>query len=1576
MDILENETRSLKQTPVINNFIADNIREKDIDQALNTLKIIKTVINAMSTTQVSYGDPYGFIYTRQEFAKRNKVDSEINDLKTISSDLANLTSSDVDRLINKLEFYKQLSENNSGRMVVEQSIISKAMNEIFVSTWQKIRKTIPVSFLPQDQFDEIVSSSAENDEKLVKIEDLFYKTNKGKEEEVLKYLMKNIFNNIDLEKESNITRDVTADDISEIDLLNYITSTLVVMGSDWAKLNGLSLNKFDKAPFYNQELASRIIRASTINPALYSSIVNNYAKEDLTSSDFITFVLGGAGTGKTTAVFGLTLDQFRTTNDQTVMHITAPTDLQTDNLNNSIINSISEDSLKLIKNSKDNLFEKLGVLGIVNQMRSELEDVNKLLTKEDLIKSWENDSVQQSTNKYIFNNEGKIGVYLPTSELENLDLSNLPNLLLIDEITHFSFAEIHVLNEISKLSYVGEGNFMKIIAAGDPNQLGYFINDFEAYYQYNITSLNCIKTPILNSTIRSANSQQRTNNDFLVGLVNSVSKIYKNNPRRADGNQIAKEFINPNNYKLDYYQDDTRLNGTLITQEILKSQVISIANAIKSNPERTLGILSKDAKIPSNIQSILDDLNIPEENIKTFNPNNIQGSEVDYFIFDADLTSKYDTFRDKLKSFYTYVSRAKRGSIVIDSNLEEGQGYLERTLRITNNAKSLDTQEFESLSEDVIKKAKEDRKERLDKILNGNYELSEDAYFKWKTGSNEEGDSPKTGEYFMGDNADLKLPIAGGIKTHSEEANENTPKVKYKKDDFKLILYSFYKNANADIDISNTEDKIVITKTDGSLSSDLGVTTFGATLNKNEFENVEKQWLDLRNELINTLTIDKKADGFVLRSDYYKDFLKYVFKTSEFNNPREVDCKFVITATKYNESSNRAYNKSLDDTSRHLKNGDLFLNISAELSFKGVSHFVTLASFPSRNTLMSIALNNVEESDKAIVGRDLTNVLDKLQQDIETGPKVFEINTPLSFLTGTRLLTDTDKSGNKVYPKIKLSELSTKFKEANFEEIKLYPSTYDEFKKLIINNYFNYKGESEQEIEEKINIKGLFEKLKNKPYIRVTFSRDGSYTDMGKLIPIYGVNRNIEQLTKDVEDNLTDLKEIVVKNAGSRPLVKEDFSLINLRGDMMLNKSNVLDILIQWGITKETDGPKSLLDKFTEKVTPSTNIFNSGGFSMLDIVSRFQTVNESEKTSKVERLETAINVIKEFIKNNPGLTNKEIKDKLLDPNGGFALNFKGVWSEGFHNLFAYKNIITSQSNKDFEKIALIYYGRLKGDINTEDFQRYINDDTIYDDLSNVAKELIDNIPSNQPLYYSLPIISENGIKVNPQISGKTGFNNKLFDNFYIETYVESPNLLTPWTILPTIYDKQLKISDNVEDDYKKVKEETFEKVNDFTGIESIINNIEYDETASDFEHEDQRNRLKTYLSIIKGFDRLISNNKELVRQPNDISLDDSEMNKRLVELSENNYSLETILSNKLSGISNDNLKYNLLVDYVREWTNLFSSSNPESETRKLSDAFFVNLFNVSGNEIEAMKQFKDEDKKIKPELIKLFKELC
>ena len=1567
LDILENEDKNLMQSSSVNNYITDGSREQDVIQVLGVLNIVKSVVNAMSTTEINYSDPIGFIYSRKEFAKRNGIDSEVKNLETINSDIASLMNNDLDKMINRISFLKQLAENNSGRSVVEHEIIRKSMNQIFLDNWQQIVKNLPISVIPKDKFNDIYNSNLDAEEKLLKIEDLFYESNKNNKEQALNHILTQ-FSNIDPSKVSKLDRDVSAAKITSWDTVLYFASTLVVKASDWATLNLRSLDSFDKAPFYVQELVARIVRASTIDPMLFSGILSKFYNSDNENADFITFVLGGAGTGKTTAVFGLNLDHFRMTNDKSILRVVAPTELQTNNLDTAIKGSVGEEKLDIVKASKQQLYDQLGVGKLVQEVLNELSDIENSRTKEQLL---DNVVVAGKTNKYVWrSNEGKIGVHIPDSEFLGINYDSLPNLILIDEITHFSFAEIHILNEISKRSYISnKSNFVKIIAAGDPNQLGYFIDYDGRKFNYNVTAVNGIFAPRLFASIRALNNQKRANTDFLTGIVETISDIYSKENNRVKANSIAQDYISKENYTLEWFQDENNLNGDLIVDSVLKSHIAPIANAIKTNPERTLGILTDDGVISSDIKILLEELHIPEENIKIFTPKNIQGSEVDYFIFNVKAVDNFDTIRDKFKSFYTFTSRSKRGSIIID-NVIDGKSYLKEELSISNAKKSLGSQEYEPVTPEVIKKAKEARKEKLLKLLNGVTELSKEGNFKWKTGdvSKATSDSQITEDSLE----EIQFPQENELLSNSAKVITPTQDLETdfaKKDnsisakDFKLILYSFYKNTNAII--KTTKDKVTITSPDNALKSDLNIGNIVFT--KDEFYNLERQWLSLKNHLLNKF-ISENSNKFTIKSTNYDFFLGKAFNESvAFHNVKDLNVEIVITASEYNDVLNAPYNKSLDNKDKHLKNKDPFINIAAKVNYSGKIHYITLASFPSENTLKTKGMKKVIEGEREALSIKLVNAFTRIKNEISTGPKVYKLNSDVTFLTGVRLLKGEKGSADEV-PRVKLSEISEKFKDVTVSEIRLYPNNFNDFKDLWTSNYFEHDGGT---LTNEVLLKE-FERHKNKPYVRVTFG-DFKGNNQGKLVSVYGATRTLNDIKKEVSVLLKEIAQIASdKKAKKEKVTTSDFEHINVMADMMTNKSNVLNLLIKWGKTKTSHG-ESVIDLLTKEHSSTLKIFSKDKFSLIDVITRFRESSEDSSFNPTRQLMSIIEVIKKEIAKNPTAEDSVIKKNLL--SGPDRSLFLKKWNDGFHNLFAYEDIIKSKTDVDFSNALYKFFnGVLKTDSGEyAEIEDLFTDRDVFVKLAETARTLIDSVPKEFKFYYSVPIISEGGtLKVNPLVSGKSGFNDKdIFSKLLIRVILESPNLLMDPTSFIDLKEITETEEDIEEEEETSENDEVEEEVDDENKLSYIFNmqdlkefvsqNLKYS-TAQSRDNESQKLIIESYLDIFSEIEKIIESHKDNLTENVTTVLNGNSLSSFVISKIENSQKIDK--------------------DNYLEFDNLFSIfSEIENELGlqeigSINADFFVKLIDTTETELELIKRLGKDWILYKRNIINHYKNIC
>jgi Tfp pilus assembly pilus retraction ATPase PilT len=158
-----------------------------------------------------------------------------------------------------------------------------------------------------------MTSQKSDRQKLVEIEDLIFEHNKNNKVNALKGIIRN-FENAQIGERSNITKDMTAADVAEIDLVNYVATTIAIKSSDYLRYRYNTLSKETKAPFYMQEFVSKMIYASIVNPELFSAVFD--VKKDKYKDDvsLVTVVLGSAGSGKTTAILGSVIDMIRQSN--------------------------------------------------------------------------------------------------------------------------------------------------------------------------------------------------------------------------------------------------------------------------------------------------------------------------------------------------------------------------------------------------------------------------------------------------------------------------------------------------------------------------------------------------------------------------------------------------------------------------------------------------------------------------------------------------------------------------------------------------------------------------------------------------------------------------------------------------------------------------------------------------------------------------------------------------------------------------------------------------------------------------------------------------------------------------------------------------------------------------------------------------------------------------------------------------------------------------------------------------------------------------------------------------------------
>lgn len=1314
IDILKREELTLKSNSTISNYLSDGIREADVNQAIDNLEMIKAVVNAMATTTVDYEDPIGFISARQKYAEKYKLDDDVTKLKTISSDVAAMMVQDIDAIINKLSFLKDLTKFNAGKRMAEEEIIRGRVEEILLSNWKNWASKLNPSFIPAEKINEILLSPKSNSRKLMEIENLVYDKNVDNKIPAFESFLKEL-EFTDADDSSKIDKEIKA--LSNWDLATYFGTVLVNRSEDFHTRSYITVNgDFAKAPFFTQEFVARTTKASTINPELFAKIYEYKKNTSKLDASFITIILGNAGSGKTTAVFGLDLEHFKQTNDNTNIWLSAPTDTQVNNLEKAVLDSNGPDKISLAKHSKTELFEKLGILSLINNIETEIATAND----------------PNKETKYIKLVDGIITLsdeVLNNKWLEEIagNLENLPNLLLIDEVTHYSFAEMYILNAISVHSYYNDSlNFMKIIGAGDPGQLGYLARVGDNYYEYNIGAINAVTTPKLWVSVRSSNNQKRLNTERYVRITRDVTDIYKKN--KIDYDKSKNETLsyledNSDLNILSYFEDENRLNGDKIVTELDLNTVTTLKNIITKDPNAKIGILTSDGKLPEAWNKLLSAVGIIDAasmgNVVLYSPKNIQGSEVDYIIFDANLIDIYDKTRDNLKALYTFMTRSKNGSIIVDKD-----NILKEKYKIENGAKDIYTTPFELMTPEVIEQAKQVKKDFLKELLGENPKPADD--FKWKTSGTAK---PAEEEVILDSYVVSPLTPAMSTSTKAEQMSKGEPT------DFKILLHSFYNNPGAFIDSSGT-----IKVNANNLRTDLNGLR---DVPPDQAKKVIAEWLHLKNHIL----FNKNEDS-VLSTDF-ENYLKSIF--GDMPNTEHIGYETILTASTFDADTNTPYKKKGFDSAKVLKGGETFINLTAKITWGQKTHYLTLATFGTQEEIIKKATSMAQNTDELV--QKFRSIEAGLRSKKLIEFKIKDLDK-VNFNTSTLIEQMLDKVTKKPeeYP---LTSLEEEFPGMYFSEIRMYPGREEVFYNLI--NRYTF-GEKRTEAQ----LKDLHKKLKNRPYIVVSYKNDldGSVTGtktQAKLVPIGSNARGFDTLTKEVNDLLAERKASL--SATNRTISGE----LNAKTETLLNRSDILDCLIEWGITP--DGGGTLLDTLSKKIEFSFSDKISGNkTSVVEIFGKFR--NESALTNA--KLEEVLEKVKAAIKKH-GKDLKEVKKEVIG-------DLKGTtgWHWTFFNIFGFEKIIAIEDAREFVKLISA------GTTSSDTLDEFDKTEGGIEMRATITKLL--NAIKNKKFYYSVPIkpaaIKGEAYQVNPYISGEKGFDKNTFgDKFYLNVAPEGPKLL-------------------------------------------------------------------------------------------------------------------------------------------------------------------------------------------------------
>ena len=624
---------------------------------------------------------WGFNKTLNEINEKNKTENW-EKLPELDSNTANLILQDINIIYNKLNSVKNLYELAQGQKITKQNRVTSNTNYLLYNKIKSFSSYIPDDWKNKDKLLEVLNAetlkkysqsrnlsiSDSEQEELLKerflIEDAiydFFQSNQDKIKDIKE--LKRIINSKNYNLLENPTEILTEslENLDDNSFIYYLAGRAAVKASDFYYKYKQILPK-NIAPFATQELAAYLNYAYAVNGSVINQFfkafqessveayenLNTQEREKLGINGLLTddkyksfskvfglspvfgnliFTEGIPGSGKTGAVFNLTIQMLKKFNPEILENVIFAHGANKESM---------EEYVKGMGMNTDNVMSKQELMKFISSSYID-------------IKSIKDEKKRQEKLKELFtivDNQIK-------STFKINKLSKKPTLLIIDEITNFNYLELDAINEFCK-----EYGIAALIA-GDFDQTGESerlpiddIKEFEGakgiYFNLATTRNLFVRTPKLGVSLRTANSQ-KTNN------ILQMLSIFQNN---------SKGKIN-----LHYYEKDNTLLGDKFFMQL---------NHLEQDLDRyIIPNLKENEKIgyiyhseESNLYKLLTSDKYKDK-VSLYKNNEAQGKEGDYYIVEL---SPEISGKPALQQLYTGISRSKVTSLIYQENNENLKG--------------------------------------------------------------------------------------------------------------------------------------------------------------------------------------------------------------------------------------------------------------------------------------------------------------------------------------------------------------------------------------------------------------------------------------------------------------------------------------------------------------------------------------------------------------------------------------------------------------------------------------------------------------------------------------------------------------------------------------------------------------------------------------------------------------------------------------------------------------------------------------------------------------------------------------
>lgn len=602
------------------------------------------------------------------------------ELDNLQQKISWLTSiSDMNSLSKTADSNKTMSRINSMYALIfsgnvdQSSPLSKFKTITYTDDNKNKHNLITEDFLTGDEIalaNDIINSgksdipaiSASN-ELILKVHkqifDKFTNLSSDQKEEIISQLASGQIIDFNNAQSTKLKSNSTYSDLNELDLAQYLI-TMMAVEPEYLQgtLKQAILNNKLHAPFFNQMMSVQEMFALYKNPDVFNTFLEkvnefkpfqdkSWGDSNTITKSLIT-LLGGAGTGKSTGVALTAYNMIKVDNPEAKVMIAGSAEDVAERLATTLGEEKSYDRLQL--------FKALLTDSGWNKMRDAIAE----------LRNPETELSKLEEAKYLKN--GAYSIFNPDFLTEeDVNVAAIPDVLFIDEYTHFTGIEIQALSSLNK--FLPNDKKMIIFAIGDNKQEG--IINKKSHIDIDLSGMY-LNTPTLMSSIRANNVHKKDNLSKVSGLLNVLLDMQEasartNTPLRIDS--LMRELKSKT--VLKYYESDEEgivsIHGDKLANisELTEGYLKKIAKGLKEGERIALITDNVLSDFRTSVFKKLEDAYPGQAVVR--DSHDVQGSEFKYTIIDVNWANLNTptAFPSNLRYFYTLMSRSSDGNIIV-----------------------------------------------------------------------------------------------------------------------------------------------------------------------------------------------------------------------------------------------------------------------------------------------------------------------------------------------------------------------------------------------------------------------------------------------------------------------------------------------------------------------------------------------------------------------------------------------------------------------------------------------------------------------------------------------------------------------------------------------------------------------------------------------------------------------------------------------------------------------------------------------------------------------------------------------